>query len=200
MDMPLLPALALFALVTSVTPGPNNLMLLASGANFGYRRSLRHMLGIGIGHGVMILILGLGLIELLNRAPAMMPLLRFAALAYIGWLAWQIARSGPPGSATRARPFGFFQAAAFQWVNPKGWAMALGALGAYAPGGDLPSVLTVVAVFAAVNFPSISLWTLGGTVIARLLRDPRHLRAFNLLMAALLVLAMLPVLVAEFSP
>ena len=200
MDTPLLPALALFALVTSATPGPNNLMLLASGANFGYRRSLRHMLGIGIGHAFMILALGLGLIGLLRITPGLMGLLRLAALAYIGWLALQIARSGAPGAAAPTRPFGFFQAAAFQWVNPKAWAMALGALGAYAPEGDLPSAIRVAAVFATVNFPSVSLWTLGGTAIARLLHSPRKRRAFNLIMAALLVLAMLPVLLADLSP
>ena len=200
MDTTLLPALALFALVASITPGPNNLMLLASGANFGYRRSLRHMLGIVIGHAVLIVALGMGLIGLLRLSPGLMPALRLGALAYIGWLALRIARSGAPGHAARARPFGFFQAAAFQWVNPKGWAMALGALGAYASEGDLPSVIRVAAVFTAVNFPSVALWTLGGTTIALLLRNPRRLHAFNLLMAALLVLAMLPVLMVGFSP
>ncbi len=196
MDMQLLLSLGLFAGVTSVTPGPNNLMLLASGANFGYRRSLRHMLGIGIGHAAMILILGLGLGELLRLSPVLVRGFRILALGYMLWLAWQIARSAEPGHPGRPAPFGFFQAAAFQWVNPKAWAMALGALGAFAPASDPAAVARVALVFAAVNFPSVSLWAVGGTAIARLLRDPKRLRRFNLTMAVLLVAAILPVILA----
>ncbi len=196
MDSQFLPSLALFALVTSVTPGPNNLMLLASGANFGYRRSLRHMLGIGIGHVVMILILGFGLAELVRFSPTLVGVFRILALFYILWLAWQIARSGAPGQAGRATSFGFFQAAAFQWINPKAWAMGLGALGAFAPASTPEAVVQVALVFAAVNFSSVSLWTLGGTAIARLLHNPRRLRLFNLSMAVLLVAAILPVILA----
>lgn len=188
-------ALLAFAFVTSVTPGPNNTMLMTSGVNFGLRRTLPHLLGVSLGLVVMVLVLGAGLAQALAAAPRAWDALRLAAFGYVLWLAWKIARAAAPGPGRAAgRPLTFWQAAGFQWVNPKVWAMALGALSAYAPGGGMGEVAAVALIFGAVNLPSTGLWALAGQGLARFLAEPRRLRRFNHAMAALLVLSMVPVL------
>jgi threonine/homoserine/homoserine lactone efflux protein len=195
MSIDILLALMGFAFVTSVTPGPNNMMLLASGVNFGFRRTIPHMLGISIGHSVMVTLVGLGLAGLIHGWPPAMVMLKLASVAYMLWLAWKIAHAATPqGGVVTARPFGFLQAAAFQWVNPKAWAMALTASAAYAPEGSLRGVLIVAAVFAAVNLPSVSLWAWAGQAMRAWLSDPRRLVLFNRTMAVLLVVSLLPLL------
>lgn len=187
-------ALAGFALATSITPGPNNLMLLASGANFGLRRSVPHMLGISLGHAFMIVLVGLGLIQAFETWPVLHTAMKLAGVAYLIWLAWRIAHAAPPeGGRSEGRPFTFLQAAAFQWVNPKGWFMAVTALTVYAPSRTPGAVLLVAAVFALVNLPSILLWASAGQTIRHVLTSPARLRTFNWTMAGLLVasLAML---------
>jgi threonine/homoserine/homoserine lactone efflux protein len=189
------PALLLFAFVTSITPGPNNLMLMASGANFGMRRSLPHMFGISLGHMLMTLILGLGLIGLFQAYPVSFTILKVVSVAYMLWLAWKIAHAAPPADGAAAgKPFTFLQAAAFQWANPKAWAMSLGAITNFAPGQSFAAIALVAAVFAAVNLPSVSLWTLAGREMRRFLTGAGRLRAFNWTMAALLLLSLYPVL------
>ncbi|MDW4498612.1 LysE family translocator [Sulfitobacter sp. D35] len=191
-----LTALVAFAFVSSVTPGPNNLMLMASGANFGFRRSIPHMLGIGIGFTVMVLLVGTGLMQVFDRYPVSYTVLRAASVAYLLWLAWKIAHAAPSGrGAGRPRPMTFLQAAAFQWVNPKAWAMALTANSLYAPDATLWAFALVAGVFGVVNLPSVSVWTVLGQQMARLLINPRRLAAFNWTMAALLVASLYPVLV-----
>jgi len=196
----LLAAFALFAFVSSITPGPNNTMLLASGVNFGVRRSVPHALGVSIGFGVMVLAVGLGLGEVFKVYPALYTLLRYAGAAYLLYLAWKIATSGPVSadSSQRGKPMSFFGAAAFQWVNPKAWVMAVGAITTYAPAqGYLFNVLVIAAVFCLVNLPSVGVWVMFGSALRRFLQDPRWLRLFNLLMAALLVLSLYPLLFVE---
>lgn len=189
-------ALAAFALVSSITPGPNNLMLMASGANFGFRRTIPHMLGVGIGFGVMILLVGLGLVRVFDAFPVTHLILTVVGVAYLLWLAWKIANAAAPGAATaRARPFGFVQAALFQWVNPKAWQMALTAITLYAPDRSAMAILWVAAVFALINLPSVSTWTVMGQQMRRILSSPARLRAFNWGMAGLLVASLIPVLV-----
>ncbi len=188
-------ALVAFAFVTSVTPGPNNLMLMASGANFGFRRTVPHMLGIGIGFAAMAFLVGLGLAGIILTVPAAEWALKAASVAYMLWLAWKIARSSAPKEGAAAgRPMSFLQAAAFQWVNPKAWAMALTATAVYAPDRTLLSLALVAVVFAAVNLPSVSVWTVIGQELRRVLTNPARLRAFNWTMAALLVASLWPVL------
>lgn len=188
-------ALLGFAFVTSVTPGPNNLMLMASGANFGLRRTVPHMLGISLGFAVLAGAVGLGLAGLLQAVPGAMLGLKVLAVAYMLWLAWKIAHAAAPGAGRAgARPMTALQAAAFQWVNPKAWAMALGAIAVYAPGGGLGQVALVAAVFSAVNLPTVSLWAWAGEGLRQWLTDARRLRVFNLTMAAALVASLWPVL------
>ncbi|MBD1203976.1 MAG: LysE family translocator [Rhodobacteraceae bacterium] len=191
-------ALLGFAFVTSVTPGPNNMMLLASGVNFGLRRTVPHMLGISIGHAVMVFLVGLGVAGVFLAHPLALTALKVAAVGYMLWLAWKIARSGAPGEGKAGgRPMTFLQAAAFQWVNPKAWAMALGSVAAYVPEPSVAAYATVAGVFASVNLPSVAVWAAAGQGLRRWLDDPRRLRAFNWGMAALLVLSLWPVLGME---
>lgn len=197
MSYELLSGLVLFAFVSSGTPGPNNLMLMASGANFGFRRTIPHMLGISIGFAIMALCVGAGLMQLFDRFPVSYTLLKIGAVLYMSWLAWKIAHAAPPEDRIAdesARPFTFLQAAAFQWVNPKAWAMALTAITGYAPARDLAGVALVALVFSMVNLPTVSCWTILGQQFRRWLNSPKRLRAFNLTMAALLIASLIPVL------
>jgi len=196
MTLDLLLALIGFAFVSSITPGPNNLMLMASGANFGFRRSLPHMLGISIGHSFMVTMIGLGLGQLFKAYPVAQLILQVASSAYLLWLAWKIANAAPPKEGeAKGKPFTFLQAAAFQWVNPKAWYMGIYAITNYTPEGAniTAGALTVATIFALTNFPSIMVWTTIGTQVKRLLTRPALLRAFNWTMAALLVATLIPV-------
>jgi threonine/homoserine/homoserine lactone efflux protein len=198
MTADLLLAFVAFAFVTSITPGPNNMMLLASGVNFGVRRSLPHMLGISLGFMLLVAAVGLGLGQLFEQVPLLHSVLRYAGAAYLLYLAWKIAQSGAPQSsgAPAARPFTFLQAAAFQWVNPKAWIMAIGAITTYTPHeGFFTNVLLIAALFALVNCPSVGLWTVAGSLLRNWLNNPRALRAFNIGMALLLVASLYPILV-----
>ena len=197
MTYDLLAALALFAFVSSITPGPNNLMLMASGANFGFRRSIPHMLGIGVGFVVMVILVGAGLARVLDAWPHSHTVLRAVSIVYLVWLAWKIATAAPiRDQAAGGTPMTFLQAAAFQWVNPKAWAMALTAIGVYAPDRTVWTVFVVAAVFGAINLPSVSTWTVLGQQMARILSSPRRLTVFNRTMAVLLVASLYPVLFA----
>lgn len=196
MTLEILFALFVFALAMSGTPGPNNLMLVTSGVNFGFRRSQAHMAGVVLGFGLMILMVGLGLAGIFTAWPPARLLLQVASVGYMLWLAWRIATAGPPaeGGAATGSPLGFLQAAGFQWVNPKAWATALSAIVIYAPGRDPLAVLLVALVFVAAGAPCVAVWTGLGVGLRQWLADPRRLRIFNLVMAALLVLSLWPVL------
>ncbi len=188
-------ALVAFAFVTSITPGPNNLMLMASGANFGVRRTVPHMLGVAIGFVAMAMLMGAGIAQAFVLVPGLHGWLELASIAYLLFLAWRIATARPPGEAARAsRPMTFLAAAGFQWVNPKAWAMALTAIGVYAPSQSLGAIAAVALVFGMVNLPSVGVWALLGQQMRRVLTSPARMRTFNLVMAVLLVASMLPVL------
>ena len=190
-------ALALFAFVNSITPGPNNVMLLASGATFGYRRSLPHMLGITTGVAIMLMLVGAGLGQVFSTVPSLYIVLKYLGACYLLYLAWRIARTtaiDSPGA--RSRPFTFLEAAAFQWVNPKAWMMAVGIVATYMPAHQLFWNLVVAALLVSfVNFPSISIWTLFGSGLRRVLHTPQSIRCFNMVMALLLVASLYPILI-----
>lgn len=181
-----------FAVATSVTPGPNNIMLTASGANFGFRRTVPHMLGIVTGFTIMVAAIGLGLSQIFERFPLIHQVLRYGGAAYLLYLAYRIARAAPatPDAAEPVgRPLGFLQAALFQWVNPKSWLMAVGAISTYTTaGGDLILESVMIAlIFGAIGVPAVALWAALGVAIARVLQTRWALRAFNIAMALLLV-------------
>lgn len=195
MSLTLLPALLLFALVASFTPGPNNIMLMTSGLNFGFRRTLPHFWGVDLGFALMTLLVGLGLAEIFVRAPVLLTILKWAGAAYLVYLAVKIARSGPLNTGEAgARPLTFLQAAAFQWVNPKAWIMAVTACATYTdPSRYMLGVLVITLVFALVTIPAIAAWVGFGASLQRWLTHPRNLAIFNYTMAALLIASLYPV-------
>ncbi|PBP63436.1 lysine transporter LysE [Pseudomonas syringae] len=194
----LLLAFTLFAFVTSITPGPNNMMLLASGVNFGFSRTLPHMLGISVGFFVLVLAVGFGLGSVFKAWPVLYTILRYVGAAYLLYLAWKIATSGPASDKvdSQGKPLSFMGAALFHWVNPKAWIMAIGAISTYTPmQGYFYNVLVISAVFALINLPSVGVWAGFGSLLRNVLRDPLGLRIFNGVMAALLVASLYPLFI-----
>lgn len=184
--------LTIFGLASSITPGPNNVMLTASGSAFGFQRSIPHMAGITVGFPVMLFTVGLGLGELFTRYTQVHLALKYIGAAYLIYLAWRIAQSGQPnGDDANARPLTFLEAAAFQWVNPKAWVMAVSSIPAFTtPGGNYYAELTVIAgIFAAVCVPSCVAWCLFGVAIRRLIRTPETARVVNFGLAGLVALS-----------
>lgn len=189
-------ALTLFALVSSITPGPNNMMLLASGANFGIVRTLPHMAGVALGFVLMVLLVGAGIMNLFDRFPITYTVLKVLSIAYLIYLSYKVATAQPPTSrqGERGKPMTFIQAVLFQWVNPKAWTMALTAITVYAPSRDIQAVLWVALAYGLVNLPSVGVWVVLGQRLQRFLISEWRRKAFNGLMAALLLCSLLPTL------
>ncbi len=197
MTTPMLLALSVFAFVSSITPGPNNMMMLASGVHFGVRRSLAHWLGISLGFGFMILLVGMGLQAVLAAYPVILDVLRYLGAAYLLWLAYKLATAKPTSLDTDKprQPMGFWAACAFQWVNPKAWVMAVTSLSTYLPPQpSLWQVALLTAVFTAINLPCVAVWCGFGTAMRSLLQSPRRMRLFNWGMAVALVASLAPLL------
>jgi len=195
MNIEVIPALALFAFVSSATPGPNNLMLMASGANYGFLRTIPHMLGISGGFLVLMLLTGMGLVQIFDLYPISYTVLKIASVVYMIYLAWKIANAAPiEKRSAEGRPMTFLQAAAFQWVNPKAWAMALTAITVYVADQGAWMLLIAAICFSMVNLPSVGVWTILGQQMARFLTNSGRLRAFNWTMAVLLLASLYPVL------
>ena len=188
-------ALVGFSLVSSITPGPNNVLLWASGATFGYRRTARHIVGTAVGIAAMALVAAAGLAALVTAVPGIAVAMKVAGSVYLLWLAVQIARGGALAGTVVARPLGLREAAAFQMINPKAWIFALGAITTFRP-PDLPlpagSVLVAVTMLLVI-LPTASLWALGGDALSRLISGPRAGRALSLALAALVALTIFSV-------
>lgn len=194
--MDLVLALVTFCVVTLFTPGPNNLMLMTSGLNYGFRRSLPHFWGVNIGFSLMVLIVGLGLGKIFDLYPAIYTALKYCGAAYLLFLACQIALAGPveAGSERRGRPMTFAEAAAFQWVNPKAWVMAVGAVSAYAAVAPFPwNVVLIAAMFGTLGMASSGSWVGFGSALQGVLKNPRSVRVFNVAMALLLAASLWPI-------
>lgn len=187
-----IPALALFAFVSSITPGPNNLLVMRSGARFGLTPTLRHIVGIELGFAGLVVLAHAGVGALLLAAPSAFEALRWACVAYLLYLAWKMLRdpgpAGQPGEA-EAKPMALREAALFQLVNPKAWMMAVTGVSAFntAAAIDSADLLVVVLLFVGIGFPCVLVWALWGAVIHRVLHRASIRRAFNVLMAALVV-------------
>jgi threonine/homoserine/homoserine lactone efflux protein len=197
MNSEVLFALAAYAFVTSITPGPNNFMLLSSGVNFGFVRSIPHMLGIGIGFVVLLLAVGFGLGAVLTTFPALHTGHKIVGGAYLLYLAWRIAmsRSVESGGDGSAQPMTFLQAAAFQWVNPKAWVMAVTAMAVFSnPENPFLSVILIAVVFGIINLPCVSSWAGFGMALRGFLSDPVRLKWFNISMGVLLAATLWPML------
>jgi threonine/homoserine/homoserine lactone efflux protein len=196
MTYSLLTGLVLFCFVSSITPGPNNLMLMATGANFGARRAAPHASGIVLGFTFMIVAIGLGVAQLFQIYPLAHQLLGVVSVIYLIYLAYKTAtaRTNLDSPEPTGKPITFWQAAAFQWVNPKAWTMALAAVTVYAPQPvTYKEVIVVAAIFGAINLPCISVWLMLGVKMRRFLTTPARLRGFNWTMAGLLILSLAPI-------
>ncbi|MEL6751730.1 MAG: LysE family translocator, partial [Pseudomonadota bacterium] len=181
MNTTVVAALCVFSFVSSITPGPNNVMLFASGVNFGFRRTIPHMFGISIGFGVMLAAVGAGIGALVTQVPGVLLAIKIVGGLYMLWLAWKIANSGPVAQAEgTASPMTFMQAALFQWVNPKAWMMATFAMATYTASGNYwVNVAIISSVFAAINLPAVGVWAGFGQALREVLKDPFWLRVFN---------------------
>ncbi len=189
-------AIILFAIATCVTPGPNNTMIMTSGLNYGIRRSLPHYNGIVFGFPTMVVAVGLGLATLFDQYPILHTLLKLIGAAYLTFLAYRIA-SAPVTelNETSGKPFTFLQAAAFQWVNPKAWVLAVGATATFTVVGlDYAMQVTIIAlIFLIFGAPCILLWLWFGSALKQLLQRPQSVRLFNYTMAFLLMASLVPV-------
>ncbi|NVD07741.1 LysE family translocator [Vibrio sp. JPW-9-11-11] len=194
MEFEQLGALIVFAFVSTFTPGPNNLMLMTSGANVGYKRTLPHMCGIAFGFAFMVLLVGLGLSAVFDAYPLAHMILKYVSLAYLAYLAFKIALSGQAKDVASFKPMSFFAAASFQWVNPKGWSMALSSVTLYSNGGSWLELAVISLTFLVINFPSGTFWILAGRELQRWLTTQWRVRSFNLAMALLLVGSTLPMI------
>ncbi len=190
----LITPVTIFGLVASITPGPNNIMVTASGSAFGFRRSVPHLLGIIFGFPLVLLAVGLGLGEIFQNNPQIHLFLKYAGAAYLLYLAWRIAQAGRPDHGeAKARPLTFFEAAAFQWVNVKAWMVALSAIPAFTTigGNYYMEIALITLIFAAVTIPSITIWCMFGVAIRRLIQTPETARIVNLILAGLVALSVL---------
>jgi threonine/homoserine/homoserine lactone efflux protein len=199
-------AAGVFAVVSAITPGPNNTMLMAAGVNFGFRRAQAHLWGVNLGFTFMLLCVGLGLHSVLDRFPQIYDLLRYIGSAYMLWIAWKLASARPaPTTATAPadsdkppaaiRPMGFWAAAAFQWVNPKAWVMAVTCMSTYlSPTAGMAQVALLAGLFMVLGAPCSAFWLAFGQAMRGLLQDPLRLRIFNITMALALVASLYPML------
>ncbi|MGL5467165.1 MAG: LysE family translocator [Shewanella sp.] len=195
--MELILAIALFAFSSGITPGPNNIMLMTSGVNFGVKRSIPHLMGISLGFPTMILAIGLGLSTVFQAYPIIHQVIKVIGIVYLLYLSWLIANSSSKMEGKSiAKPFSFLQAAAFQWVNPKGWIMAVGAIATFTSvQHDLtPQVITIATVFLCVAFPCAVVWLGFGVALKRILKNERQQKIFNITMAVLLVASIIPMI------
>jgi threonine/homoserine/homoserine lactone efflux protein len=187
--------LALFALIATLSPGGATTLATASGARFGFRRSVPLMAGIAVGLASLAAAAAAGLAGILLAAPSLQLAMRLVGSAYLLWLAWKIGRSGPPTIKTElARPTSFLGGACLLWLNPKGWAMALGAAASFALLADSPLRLALLlgTAFGIAAATSLSLWCLAGLILARVLRTERQWRLVNAALGLLLALSILP--------
>ena len=193
-------ALQLFAAIAAYTPGPNNTLLMASGVNFGFRRSLPLIAGVAIGFPLMIGLVGLGLGRVFETYATLYTALKYAGAAYMLYLAWKIATSQPSGSSETSgnKPLSFVQMALFQWINPKGWIMSVTALSAYTSANAYyTGVAVVVATFVFMGLTSAIAWALFGSGLKQVMSDPRYFRMINVGLAVLLLASLVPMLLAD---
>jgi len=180
-----------FVAIAAFTPGPNNLMIMASGVNYGVRASLPHFFGICFGVPTMLLVAGGGLGFFFQRYPMLHTSIQLAGVAYLLYLAWLIANSAPSRlEAEKRKPLSFFQAALFQWINPKTWMMGTSAISAFTivDTNVTSQILVVISVFFLMTFPAAGVWLIFGVHLKKLLAKPRHQQIFNVVMGLCLAL------------
>ncbi len=190
-------ALLLFTFSTSITPGPNNVMMLASGLNYGIKRSLLHLVGIAVGFTFMVLVVGAGFGLLFTRYPHIHEVIKIAGLIYLLILAWRIATTVPKGlDGSNRLPINFVQAALFQWLNPKAWMMATSGVATFLNAGEGQTfqLLQIAGTFMLASFTCTGSWLVFGAALKHVLNKPQYMQIFNLVMAGLLLLSIMPTL------
>ncbi len=192
-------SIATFTLSTVSSPGPNNIMLLSSGLTFGYKKTIPHMFGIMIGFPFMVLLVGLGLGLVFEKFPIIFSILKIVGILYLFWMAFKVATN--KGSlevkeGEKSKPFTFLQSAAFQWVNPKAWIMAITAISIFVTSKDdsLTQVVIIALIYLLSSIFSTNAWTAGGVVLKRFVKDQKVVRILNIVMAILLVASVLPII------
>ena len=190
-------SVALFAISSSVTPGPNNLMVMTSGLNFGVRRSMPLLTGICVGFTVMLLLVGFGFGQLFKLFPMLGLFVKIIGTVYLLYLAWLIFKSSRiDNTSQQSKPFGFMKGALFQWVNAKAWIVAIGAVSAFTAAGEnyVFQNLTISMTFFIVSFPCVGIWLMFGSMLRQYLQNTSYLRWFNASMAFLLLVSVFPVI------
>jgi threonine/homoserine/homoserine lactone efflux protein len=184
------PALLSYVSLMSVTPGPNNLMLAASGGNFGFRRSIPHLLGISIGHGIQVFIVGVLLAWVMASINTVRPILGVFGCAYLLWLSWKIWKAGSPEGKESAKPMSFLAAALFQWINPKAWVMVINTVILFLPAeqNSMLAAAGLAVLCALINLPCICIWAWLGDALRQHLLIPKILKLFNGIMASLMAI------------
>ena len=194
--MTMIVSISSFALASTMTPGPNNIMLLSSGLTFGYKRTIPHALGINCGFPLMVLCVGSGVGKLFEVYPFIYTILKIFGIGYLSWMAWHIANTKGTLSTKNKhdKPFTFLQAALFQWINPKAWVMAVTSTTAFITDHQIASIQ--VMIIACIYFFSAMLstnsWALGGVLLKRFIQNDRLVQAFNIAMAILIIGSILP--------
>lgn len=197
MEIIQLGSLALFCFVATATPGPNNVMLMTSGLNFGVKSTLPHWLGVCVGFPIMALAVALGFSVLFERFPVVQRVIEVLGVSYLLYLAWRIATTKPKvDEKTNRKPLTFMEAVVFQWVNPKAWVMATSAIATFTLFEHNPylNACIVALVFLIVEFPATGIWVFGGAWLRKLIQKPAFIRAFNVAMGLLLMISVTPVL------
>ena len=190
-----------FCLVSSITPGPNNIMLMTSGVNHGVKKSLPHLFGIMVGFPLMVTCIGLGLGEIFHKFPTIHQSIKVFGVIYLLYLAWKIVNAGNPKANESIRnPLKFLEAAAFQWLNPKAWVMAVGVIATYTTvGSGGKELIIILAGFLTVGSVSMAIWLILGASLQQHLNSPVKLHTFNILMALLLVFSIFSMVTIEFE-
>ena len=186
-----------FGIIAAITPGPNNVMLTTTGLNFGVRLGIPHLLGVCVGFPVMLALIGLGFATLFQLYPLLHEIIKVVGIIYLLYLAWKIASSsGGTSEVSQSKPINFWQAAAFQWINPKAWIMGSSALAAYTTLDDnfFVQVLIICITFTLITLPCAGMWLVFGAGLQHFLKNPRHLKIFNVVMALLLIMSIMPVI------
>lgn len=194
--MTVLLSMAAFALASSISPGPVNVVALSAGARHGLIASMRHVSGATVGFTVLLLLIGLGLHELLARVPGAIDVVKWAGIAFLLYMAYKLAiDDGRLGAGQPSRAPSFAHGAAMQWLNPKAWLASLAGMGAYAANGDAALIWKFAALYFAICYLSIASWAYAGTFLRQYLREPKRVRLFNRIMAALLAASALYLLI-----
>ncbi len=193
MDVSVFGPLLVFVIASTITPGPNSIMIMTSGVNFGFRKTVPHVLGVAVGITIVITLAGIGLGAVLDLLPWLRVAMLFTSASYLLYLAWKIANAAPTSETDSAgTPLTFLQALGFQWVNPKVWALGMAAVAIFAPQYIVSNIVIVALAFAAVGLVSNTSWAWFGTVIRRFLSNEKRLRIFNMCAALTLVASLIP--------